>query len=51
MWDGGVSVIFEGSDAKFCFAPRDSHLLACWQSPEAPHPATWGSPVPSKGKR
>lgn len=36
MWDGGASVIFEGSDAKFCFAPRDSHLLACWQSPEAP---------------
>lgn len=30
MWDGGVSVIFEGSDAEFCFAPGNSHLLACW---------------------
>lgn len=50
MWDGGMSVTFEGSDAKFCFAPGDSHLLACWQA-AGPTLVTRGSPVPSKGKQ
>lgn len=49
MWDGGVSVIFEGSDAKFCFAPRDSHLLACWQSPEPPIPQPGAPLFPLRG--
>lgn len=41
-----MPVIFEGSDAKFRFAPGDSHLLAVYRA----HPCNLGLPSSLEGE-